>query len=153
MNVQTVLIDVGKSVAGVVVAKNLKLADKFDFGDSLLMRNASNGALYFLVSDAINYATNGTSKIMNMNVVGALDDIGFLTATSTVADVSGTDTQLLNAVQQNLGLSRQNAEILSESSIISGSRFLADYIDSQADLPSFLQIVRRPASYVVSMKN
>jgi hypothetical protein len=53
-----IISDIAKSTVGVLVASQLNLSQKLNLGDSLLMRSASNGMVYFLISDAINYAVN-----------------------------------------------------------------------------------------------
>ena len=42
-----------------------KLSKKLDFGDTFVLKHASNGALYFAVSDAINGVTGQGSKLLN----------------------------------------------------------------------------------------
>lgn len=55
MTTTMIVTDIAKSALGVVVASQLDLAGKLNFGNSLLMRSGSNGVIYFLISDAINY--------------------------------------------------------------------------------------------------
>lgn len=148
---QLAVMDVAKSVAGVSVAKAVNLPEMLDFGDSFVMKNASNGATYFVVSDAINAVFGQGSKLLSYDVYGSLDDIGFFTATSMVADKTGTDADLYNLIRDKFNLSQNNAELVAESAIVSGTRFLADYIDSQPDLPSVLHVVRHPVSYIMNM--
>lgn len=148
---QLAVMDVGKSVAGVAVARALNLPEMLKFGDSFAMRNISNGSLYFVVSDAINGVTGTGSKIMQYDVRGILDDISFFSVSSGIAEKSGTDTDLYQMLQNTLKTSPETSAVIAESAIVSGTRFLADYIDSQPSLPSFIHIVRHPVSYLSGM--
>lgn len=149
--VQLALMDVAKSTAGVAVAKAVNLPNMLNFGDSFVLKNLSNGATYFAVSDAINAVSGQGSKILSYNIYGSLDDIGFFSATSMVAEKSGTDTELYDFIQKTLNVSGDTAGLIAESAIVSGTRFLADYIDSQNSIPNALKIVRHPVSYVMGM--
>ncbi len=149
--IQLAVMDVVKSTAGVAVAKALKVEDMLDFGDSFVLKNVSNGALYFAVSDAINGVSGQGSKLLNYNVYGSLDDIGFFTASSMIAEKSGTDTKLYEIIQNTLSVSGDTAGLIAESAIVSGTRFLADYIDSQQSIPSSIRAIRHPVTYVMGM--
>lgn len=149
--IQLAVMDVVKSTAGVAVARAVNLEEMLDFGDSFLLKNLSNGATYFAVSDAINAVSGQGSKLLNYNIYGSLDDIGFFTATSMIAEKSGTDTQLYDLIQKTLNVSGNTAGLIAESSIVSGTRFLADYIDSQNSIPSFVHVVRHPVTYIMGM--
>lgn len=149
--IQLAVMDVVKSTAGVAVARALKLEDMLDFGDSFVLKNVSNGALYFAVSDAINGVSGAGSKLLNYDVYGSLDDIGFFSVTSMVAEKSGTDTKLYDIIRNTLSVSGDTAGLIAESAIVSGTRFLSDYIDSQQSIPSSIKAIRHPVSYVMGI--
>ena len=79
------LMDVGKSVVGVSIAKAMKIPEKLDMGNSFAMVHGSNGVLYTLVSDVIDYASGEESKMLNMDIYGLGDNIVFLSAMSATA--------------------------------------------------------------------
>lgn len=149
--IQLAVMDVVKSTAGVAVARTLKIEDMLDFGDSFLLKNLSNGSTYFVVSDAINAVSGQRSKLLNYDIYGALDDIGFFSATSMLAEKSGTDTQLYNMIQNTFNVSGNTAGLIAESAIVSGTRFLSDYIDSQQSIPAPIRAVRHPITYIMGL--
>jgi predicted nucleic acid-binding protein len=138
--------DILKTSLGVVVANQLKLGDKLDFGDSFLARNASNGGVYFLVSDGVNLVSNGTgaSKVLNMDLKGIWDDVVFFGALSAVADVTKSDEMLENLVRK-LSADRNTVATLVDASIVSGGRILGSYIDAYSS-NSLLHSIRHPSS-------
>ncbi len=93
------------------------------------MRSASNGMVYFLISDAINYVVNKNSKILNGDVYGVVDDSLFLGSLSLGTEVTKTDKLLYDTFSSVI----QNEKLLytlTDSVIVSSGRILADYIDS-----------------------
>ena len=142
--------DVAKSVAGVLVANAVNFPEKVDLGDSLAMRSVSNGVINFAVSDLINYFDGAGSKVLNMNLLGALDDSLFFGAISAGVEASNVHEMLADTVQGTLGLSTNTTTLAVQAGILSASRFGARYIDENVAGGSLLMI-RRPASYIASM--
>lgn len=141
-----ILTDVAKSALGVVVAQQLDLSHKLNFGNSLIMRNGSNGVIYFLISDAINYVSGGGSKLLSGNISAVVDDSVFLGALSAGSELSHADSMLYDTLS-NVTTDRKTLSILVDSAIISGGRILGDYIDSTAGLPSYVHAIRHPTLF------
>ena len=121
MTTTIILQDIAKSALGVVVAQKLDLSQKLDFGDSLIMKHASNGVLYFLISDAMNYATGNGSKLLNGNMYGVVDDSLFLGALSAGSELTKAD-QMLYDTLSNVTRDRNTINILVDSAIVSTGR-------------------------------
>lgn len=137
-----VIQDIAKSTLGVVVAQQLDLGKRLDFGDSFALRHGSNGAIYFLISDAINYVTNGSSKLLSGNVFGIVDDTLFLGALSGASELTHLD-QMLHDTLGTVTTDRKVLSTLVDSVIVSSGRILADYIDSTS-LPTYVHAIRHP---------
>jgi hypothetical protein len=138
--------DIAKSVAGVAIARALKIPEKLDFGDSFVLKNASDGALYFAISDGIDAISGKGSKIMNGHIKESLDDILFFSVVNGIADGTGLGNELLSLIQNTLGTTRDTGILIADSTVLSGSRFAADYIDNVPSLPSYLHMIRHPIS-------
>lgn len=145
-SLRPLVMELGKSGLGVLAASSLKLADRFDFGDSFVLQNASNGFIYYLVSDAINYASLGKSKIISMDLMGALDDTGFFSALSAVGSVVNASEQIAGIVG-NVVTDGKTVALVVDTAILAGGRILANYIDSNASAPAFLHVVRHPTRF------
>src|SRR3954470_13269005 len=102
--IQMALIDVGKSVAGLSIASALDLSKKLDFGNSFVTRNVSNGTISFVTSDLIDglLSSGQQSKILKMDIVGAMDDTLFFSAVSAGVEVSGVSDILQSAYGSTL---------------------------------------------------
>jgi len=100
--VQLAVLDVAKSVAGLMVANTLDLYNKLDFGDSFVMRHASNGCVGALVSETIDAFTVGSKLFHNRDIVGTLDDALFFGAVSGATEQLGVDPLLENLARNNL---------------------------------------------------
>lgn len=133
-----------KSIGGVLVARQIDLAGKLDLGDSFLMVHGSNGVIYFLISDLINYLSSKGSKLLTGNINGILDDSVFFGGMSAVTEVSNVDKMVYDLLQQNIIRDTKTLEIAIDSGILTGGRILASYVDSTANAPSWLKSVRHP---------
>ena len=92
--------DVVKSFTSVKTAKTLNLAQKLDFGDSIVMKGVSNGGVYSLMNDFVNYLTLGQAKILKLDYKGLLDDLAYFALVSTGSQAVGTDAMLMNTIMQ-----------------------------------------------------
>jgi hypothetical protein len=153
--IQMALIDVGKSVAGLSIASALDLSKKLDFGNSFVTRNVSNGSISFVTSDLIDglLSSGQQSKILKMDIVGAMDDTLFFSAVSAGVEVSGVSDILQSAYGSTLGLSRDTTELITDSTILSASRIAAKYVDQQGTVPTYLKNIRYPVRTLMSMAN
>lgn len=143
---QMALMDVGKSVVGVSIAKSLKIPEKLDMGNSFAMVHGSNGALYTLISDVIDYASGGESKIMNMDVYGLADNLVFLSALSGAAELTKLDDMAFDVFNKQAGLSRNTSELIAESMVLSTGRITARIIDETPQVPVWLKVIRHPSN-------
>ena len=143
---QSALLDIGKSFAGITISQAVDLPNKVDLGDSFVGRNVSKGAISFLASDVIDgLLTQGQlSKLYNMNIIGALDDTLFYSAISAGVQASNVDVMLYNSMTNQFRLSRDQAEILAQSCLLSGARVSARYVDTLNDVPMWVKNIRYP---------
>jgi hypothetical protein len=144
--VSLALKDVAGSVLGVTLSKGLDLSSKFNFGDSLVMRNASNGLIYFAVSDGLDYLLGDGSKLLSQNFLGVLDDVVYFGSTSALAELTKVDAEAYKIANRTLKLSRDMSDTLVQSAIVSGTRFLGNYIDSRPEVPNAVKMFRHPVS-------
>lgn len=144
MSLQKLGYDALKSYAGVMVVDNLNVAGKMKFGDSVVAKAGTSGVIYAGVSDAINYLSGQRSKIANGDIMGIVDDSLYFGALSGVARVTGTDRQLFQTINSVSPLNTNTNILLMETAILTGGRFLGDYIESTPQAPDFLRKVRRP---------
>ena len=143
--VKDLLMDVGKSVIGVSLAKAIDLPKKLDFGDNLVVRNVANGVMYYAIGDTINYISNDApSNIATLNIIGGLDGIAYYSAVSAGAELTKIDGMLYRFAG-DVGLSRTNAELLSESAIVSAGRITARMLDEMPNVPNWLKVIRHPS--------
>lgn len=142
--VKDTLMDVGKSVAGVSVAYALDVPKRLDFGDSFVMRNGSNGILYALISDVIDGVSGEGSKIMNADAYGMIDDVLYLGAVSAATDISKMDGAVFNILNKEAKLSRNTAELVTESAVLSAGRIAGRLIDETPGVPPWLSVIRHP---------
>ena len=77
-----IALDVAKSFVSVKGARALNLAEKLNFGGNIVLKSLSNGTIYAVCNDVINYFTNSNSKLLKGNILGFSDDIGI--------DIAGT---------------------------------------------------------------
>lgn len=143
---QSALLDVGKSFAGITISQAVDLPNKVDFGNSFVGRNVSNGTISFLASDVIDglLSQGQQSKLYNMNIVGALDDTLFFSAISAGIQATNVDIMLYNSMTNQFNLSRDQAEILAQSCLLSGARVTARYVDTLSDVPMWVKNIRYP---------
>ena len=139
------LMDIGKSVVGVSIARSLKIPEKLDLGDSFVMNHASNGALYALVSEVINYASGDESKLMNMDLFGLGDNIVFFSALSAGVEVTQVDKTVYDVLNKQANLSRDTSDLITESAVLSMGRISARIIDQTPGLPSWIRLIRHPS--------
>ena len=139
------LMDVGKSVIGVSIAKAMKIPERIEMNDSFATLHGSNGVLYTLVSDVIDYATVGESKLMNMDVYGIGDNIVFFSAVSATADVTNADQMVQDVLRGQAGLSSDTSELITESAILSAARITGRLIEETPGLPNWMNVVRHPS--------
>lgn len=142
--VQSAVLDIGKSIAGVGISRALKLPEKLDMGDSFVMRNGSNGAVAFFTSDVIDGVTGMGSKLLNQDFIGAVDELLFFSAISAGAELLGLDNGLYDVVRKQLNLNKDMAETVTESVILSGSRVASRYLQSRSEVPAYLKSIRHP---------
>lgn len=147
--VQKVAMDVAKTTAGIVIAKSAKIPEKLDFGDSFAMRNASNGVLYYLISDVIDYVSEGKSSFMTYDPLVIGDDVAFYSLLSVVAELSATDEALQKMLSETLNLSNDVAEALVEGAIISGGRYIADFVVNASQTPDVIKMLRHPLKKIL----
>jgi hypothetical protein len=138
--------DVAGASLGVALSKGLDLPKKFDFGNSLVMRNASNGVIYFVVSDGLDYMLGNGSKLLNQNFLGLLDDVVYFGSSSALVELTKVDAEAFKIANKTLKLSRDMSDTLVQSAIVSGTRFLGDYIDSRPEVPNAVKMFRHPVS-------
>ena len=141
------LMDVGKSVIGVSIAKAMKIPEKLEMGESFAMVHGSNGVLYTLVSDVIDYASGEQSKIMNMDIYGLGDNIVFLSAMSATAEVTGADKAVYDVLSKQGNLSRDTSDLITESAVLSAGRITGRIIEQTPGLPNWLNIIRHPSLF------
>jgi hypothetical protein len=145
--VQNVLYDIAKTSLGVVIVDAVDLQSKVNvLGTSLIARNATNGFMYFLISDSVNYLSGKGSKLLQGDMKAVVDDTIFMGALSGVAEVSGADEKLMKLLGSTVIKDQKLLNIAVESSIISGGRILAHYIDATPEVPQFLKSVRHPSN-------
>jgi hypothetical protein len=136
--------DLGKSALGVVIARQLDLSSKINLGNSFAMRHASNGVIYFAVSDAINYVTEGSSKLFSADFTGVFDDSLFFGALSGVSAASNADRMLYDTMR-NVTNNRDMLAIAVDSAILTTGRVLGKYVDATPSAPYVLQAARHPS--------
>ena len=139
------LMDVGKSVVGVSIAKAMNIPERLDMGDSFAMVHGSNGVLYTLISDVIDYASGEQSKLMNLDVYGLGDNVVFLSALSAGAEVTKADKMVFDVLNSQAGLSRDTSDLITESAILSAGRIAGRLIEETPGLPSWVNVVRHPS--------
>ncbi|MDP2059187.1 MAG: hypothetical protein Q8J97_05560 [Flavobacteriaceae bacterium] len=144
MSLQKLGYDGLKSYAGVMVASNLKVADRLNFGNSLVGTSATNGVLYASISDVINYFSGQRSKIVSGDIMGIVDDALFFGALSGGARITGADAQAFQIINQASPFNRETNLQLLETAILTGGRFLGDYIETTPQAPDALKRLRRP---------
>ncbi len=138
-----ILKDIVYTTGGIFVASSLDLPKKLDMGDSMIGRNVSNGGIYFLVSEAIDQISTGTSKITQMNYKGMADDIAFFSAISAITEVSKLDDVFYELSTSVPMIDRKMAQNLSNGLVVSSARIVGDYIKNY-DLPVYLKMLREP---------
>ena len=139
------LMDVGKSVVGVSIAKAMKIPERLDMGKSFAMVHGSNGVLYTLISDVIDYASGEPSKLMNLDVYGIGDNIVFLSALPAGAEVTQADKMVYDVLNKQANLSRDTSDLITESAILSAGRITGRLIEETPGLPNWMNIVRHPS--------
>jgi hypothetical protein len=140
------LMDIGKSVIGVSIARAMNIPDKLDMGNSFVMTHGSNGALYALVSDVVDFASGDGSKIMNMDYFGLIDNVAFFSALSAGAEITKADKMIYDVLKGQINLSRDTSALIAESAILSGGRIAGRIIDETASVPSWLRVIRHPTN-------
>ena len=140
------LMDVGKSVVGVSIAKAMKIPERLEMGDSFAMVHGSNGVLYTLISDVIDYASGEPSKLMNLDVYGIGDNIVFLSALSAGAEVTQADKMVYDVLNKQANLSRDTSDLITESAILSAGRITGRLIEETPGLPNWMNIIRHPSN-------
>ncbi len=143
MTTTMIISDIAKSFAGVFVASQLRLSDKLNFGDSIIARSVSNGMVFFVISDAVNYVSNGSSKLLNGDIKGVFDDSLFLGTLALGAEVSKTD-KILSDLLSKVISNEQLLYGLTDSVLVSGGRILGDYIDTSST-SRYAHMVRHPS--------
>lgn len=133
-----------KSYAGVMVASNLDIAGKLKLGDSLVAKAGTSGIVYASISDLINYFSGQRSKVVNGDVMGIVDDALFFSVLSGAVRSSGADGQVFGAISKVSPFGSQVNLQLMETAVITGGRFLGDYIDATPQAPDVLKKIRRP---------
>ena len=145
------VVDIGKSAVGLSIAHAINLPQKLNFGDSLIARNVSIGAISFVTSDAIDAVlTQGEqSKLLKGDLVGALDETLFFSAVSGAVDVSGVANMIYSTYSSTLGLSREYTATATDASILAASRIASRYIEAQSIVPDYIKSLRYPVKTVM----
>lgn len=141
--VREILMDVGKSAVGVAISKAIDLPSKLNIGNTQVMQHGSNGLLYTGISDVIDYASGGPSKLLNMNFRGLVDDSLYFTGLSFATEVAKLDSTFYRSIQ-NAGVSRDTAELVTEAAIISTGRLVMRYVDENPGAPDWMRLARYP---------
>ena len=148
MSLQKLGYDALKSYAGVFVASNLKANEKLNFGNNIVAEAGSNGVIYATISDAINYFSGARSDLANGDLRRYLDSCIFFGALSGGAILTNADVLAFNTVKGVSPLSPELNAQLVETAIITGGRFLGDYIESTPQAPQMLRNLRRPTRLI-----
>lgn len=144
------LMDVGKTTVGILIANSAKIPERLDFGDNFAMRNASTGMIYYGVSEAIDYVSKGSaSSLMSYDPLVIGDDIVFYSLLSAGAELSATDAGLQRLLSETAGLSSDLSAAVVEGAIVSGGRYIANWVDQQADTPDLVKVLRHPLKKIL----
>ena len=147
--VQSAVMHLAKSSAGVLASNAIDLPRKLNLGNSFLLKHASNGAINFAISDLINYFEGKPSKVLSMDVVKSLDDIAFFGAVTAGVEVSNVHSIVYDQLRGSINLSRETAQLGVQAGVLSASRIAGDYIDENATTDA-LKILRHPFSVAMS---
>lgn len=145
--VRDVLMDIGKSAVGVSIAKAMDIPKMLDMGNSFAMQHGSNGVLYAGISDVINYASGGPSKLMSFDIRGLIDDALYLGVISGATELAKLDETFYSSIV-NAGVGRATAEVLVESAVVTTGRFGMRFIDESPVVPDILKAIRRPTRLI-----
>jgi hypothetical protein len=151
--VKMALMDVGKTTAGVFVANALNLEKMLPEGSNVVTKSMSKGLVYAGVSDGVELASGGRSKLLAFDVVGFANDALFLGGLSTSVGLVKADETLYNFFQQQFNVNRDTADVLTEAVIISSGRFTASVLGqyvSDGTASQLTQMVRYPASFAMA---
>ena len=130
---------------GITVAMNqIDLQRKLNFGSNPFVGGFTNGAMYALSSDAINYLSIGQSKLLNGDIAGLVDDSVFFGVISSGVKMAGLDATIMKTIETVSPFGRSTNIDIAEAGLLTGGRLAGDYIVSQSSVPSFLKTVRRP---------
>jgi hypothetical protein len=145
--------DIGKSIVATVGAKAIDLDAKLDYSKyGAIPRHASNGTINFITSETIDLVSGAPSKLRNMDWVGAVDEVLFFSMLSGAFEVVGVDGGLFKFVKDSLGLDRKNAEIVTESTLLSGSRVASRILEASDDIPPMLKNIRHPVRTLLATR-
>lgn len=106
---------------------------------------ATDGVIYGLANEVVDYATMGSSTLSRMEYANYLDNVIFFGAVSGVSVESGLVNFAYDQMSGLLPLSSEMNLNLTEGLVISSGRVAADLIDANPNVPNFIKYVRHPS--------
>lgn len=148
-HVQKILYDVLKTSVGVFAVSQLDLASKIPNSDrNLVIRHATNGLIYFLVSDGVDYASGRPSKLLSGSIKHVVDDTVFFGGLSLGTELTGVDAKVADLVGATIASDRKLVNTLVDGVIVSTGRIVGDYIDATPEIPHFLKSARHVTNLI-----
>ena len=150
---QDVVVDVAKSAAGVYIGSQMGLPGRFDFGDGFVAESVAKGAVNFVTGDLIDLVLSGgtNSKIMNLDVYGVADDVLFYSLVSAATTATNVDGVVYDVLREQVGLSHNNAAILTAAGLLSGCRVASRTVDRLDGVPQHVKNIRYPVRTVMGL--
>lgn len=90
---------IGKEAAVVFILETLKVNDMIDVGDNELLYYAKNGALWTIVSDAVNYLDTMQSGFLNGDYIYFVDETFFNTSMYALFEKTGLGSRLVDLAE------------------------------------------------------
>ena len=117
-----VLVDGAKSVVAVGASRAINLRDKVQFGDSYPLIIGAEGTINYVTSEAIDYFAYGkTPDVLTGDYERAINRILYFSGAVAGANLVRADETFVNTYR-SMGLTRDNAEFLTDATILTGSR-------------------------------
>lgn len=132
-----------------VTGVNNMIMDKFG-SEEPMMAALGVGTSFYLASDIVDYVSEGQSKIMSMNYIGAIDDILYFSIGVGVFAATNLDGQIMEIIDKTLGLPPAISQAVQLGGVLGTLRLVGNQVIPRMGNQA-LSILRQPASYIWQM--
>ena len=111
---------------------------------------ASDGVMYALSSDIVDYFTEGSSKLLDGQYFNFADDALYFGLLSGAVDQTDVGVMMYDQIRNVVPLSQDMNIALTNGLVVSGGRVVMQMVDTNPNTPDVIKMVRRPLTTIAS---